>query len=166
MKGRSFYFGIAAVENEGTKDSIWMLSLGCFQAGTSILSAGKWGWWAVSLAIPELQKVTWHQISEAMWLHPDWGTLRLGENLYSLPRSTFYRTIITSKDNTGPGTRDDHKSKLCSDVHWMYKGERSKKAGKKVNGPESKLWIPNTSTQSRFWMRKMFSCIKKCLGTK
>ena len=56
MKGRSFYFGIAAVENEGTKDSTWMLSLGCFQAGTSILPAGKWGWWAVSLAIPELQK--------------------------------------------------------------------------------------------------------------
>lgn len=50
MKGKSFYFGIAAAENEGTKDSISTSSLGCFQAGTSILSAGKLGWWAVSQA--------------------------------------------------------------------------------------------------------------------
>ena len=148
------------MENEGTKDSTWMLSLGCFQTGTSILPAGKWGWWAVSLAIPELQKVTGHQSSEAMWLTLIEVLLDWERIFYSLPRSKFYRTIITSKDSTRPGTRDDHKSKLCSDVNWMYKGERSGKAGKKVNGTETKLWIPDTSTQSQFWMRKMFSCIK------
>lgn len=130
MKGRSFYFGIAAVENEGTKDSTWMLSLGCFQTGTSILPAGKWGWWAVSLAIPELQKVTGHQSSEAMWLTLIEVLLDWERIFYSLPRSKFYRTIITSKDSTRPGTRDDHKSKFaqmwteCIKVRGVGRQER------------------------------------------
>lgn len=143
---------------------------GHFQAGPSILPAGKSGWWAVSWLYPQSQEgnltrcCLWHQISVATWPPLGWGTLTWGEKSFIHSIEVILQSDYHWKGNKGAGRRYYLKSKLCSGLHWTSKDERGKKAGKEVNGTESKLWIPNTLAWSQFWMRSKFPWTKNVWG--